>query len=171
MRWRSVGGFTLVEVLVALFVLAVGIVGATASQMAAQRARRQSALMSEAVQLAGSLSDRMRANPVVMASLDAANPYLHLDYDAAAGAPSPATPCLGGIECSPAEMARFDLYETTLALREHFPRGRVVVCRDGAAALAWQCQPGAGAPIVVKVGWDAGNGGGRAPLVAMVVPG
>lgn len=170
MRWRSVCGFTLVEVLVALFVLAVGIVGATASQMAAQRARRQSALMSEAVQLAGSLSDRMRANPVVMALPEAANPYLHLDYDVS-GTPSPATPCLGGIECSPAEMARFDLYETTLALKAHFPHGRLVVCRDGAATLAWQCQPGAGAPIVVKVGWDAGTGGSRAPLVAMVVPG
>lgn len=171
MRWRSVGGFTLVEVLVALFVLAVGVVGATGLQLAAQRARHQSALMSDAVQLAASLAERMRANPAVLAA--PGNPYLQLRYDAAAdGAPAMPAPCFGDADCSPAQMAEFDLYEMKRAIRAGFPRGRIVVCRDAAGgALAWDCAPAAHAPIVVKLGWRGNHDGDRAPSVALVVPG
>lgn len=179
MHWRSGGGFTLVEVLVALFVLAVGIVGASAAQVAAQRARHQAALMSAGVALAAGLADRMRANRVVMALADGANPYLQLDYDAGAGpAPTPAVACYGSADCSPAQMAAFDVYETMEALRTGFPRGRIVVCRDGSpwdaahAALAWSCDGAAGAPVVVKLGWRGNEASGAsAPSVALVVPG
>lgn len=168
MRWRSDGGFTLVEVLVALFVLAIGIAGATATQMAALRTQRQSALTSGAVQLAASLAERMHANPVAMAASD--NPYLHLDYDAAGGAPAQPVACFGPADCDPVQMAQFDSYEAAFALHAGFPHGRIVVCRDAAAVVAWPCQPGAGAPVVVKIGWRLGEDAGDAPLLAMVVP-
>lgn len=171
MRWRSVGGFTLVEVLVALFVLAVGVVGATGLQLAAQRARHQAALTSDAVQLAAALAERMRANPAVLATPD--NPYLQLRYDAAVdGAPVLPQPCFGEADCSAAQMAEFDLYETKQALHAGFPRGRIVVCRDAAGgASAWECEPAANAPVVVKLGWRGGQAGGAAPRVTLVVPG
>ena len=86
-RWVP-GGFTLVEVLVAMFVLAVGAFGAATTQAQVARLRGQAALESEAVQLAASLAARMHANPAQMALPDAANPYLQLDYDAAAGEPA-----------------------------------------------------------------------------------
>lgn len=180
MAWRSVGGFTLVEVLVALFVLAVGVLGASATQMAAQRARHQAALLSEAVQLAATVSSRMRANAHQMALGDGANPYLTLSYDAAEGAPAaPAVLCYGETGCDPAQLAAFDLYEAMQAVHDRFPGGRIVVCRDGtgwdgaANTLTWDCEGGAGAPIMVKVGWHAGGDGaaGSAPGVALVVPG
>jgi type IV pilus assembly protein PilV len=173
---RSVGGFTLVEVLVALFVVAVGVVGAAGTQMAAQRTRHQAALMSDAVQLAASLSERMRANQVAMAA--AGNPYLQLRYDAASdGAPAPGVTCFGDAECNPSQMAEFDLYETRLAIHAGFPRGRIVVCRDaaiqdaGSKVLAWACEEASNAPIVVKLGWRGNEAGADAPSVAMVVPG
>ncbi|MFL6674582.1 MAG: type IV pilus modification protein PilV [Massilia sp.] len=177
MALRSIGGFTLVEVLVALFVLAVGIVGASATQLATQRTRHHSALMSAAVQLAASLADRMRANPVVMAGADGDNPYLQLRYDAS-GAP-PATPvsCYGDAGCTPLQMAGFDLFEAAEAVRTGFPRGRIVVCRDAAigdaaaATLAWECASAPSAPVVVKLGWRGNDSGAApAPVVAMVVP-
>jgi type IV pilus assembly protein PilV len=176
--WRSIGGFTLVEVLVALFVLAVGIVGASATQLAAQRTRHQSALMSAGVQLAAGLADRMRANPAVMAGADGDNPYLGFDYDGAAGAP-PSAPvsCYGDAGCTPVQMAGFDLFEAAEAVRTGFPRGRIVVCRDAAmwdpaaATLAWDCAHAAGAPVVVKLGWRGNEARPTAaPSVAMVVP-
>ena len=179
--WRSVGGFTLVEVLVALFVLAVGVLGASATQLAAQRTRHQAALLSEAVQLAAAVSSRMRANAVQMALGDGANPYLTLRYDAAAeGAPAaPAVLCYGETNCDPAQLAAFDLYEAKRAVHDRFPRGRIVVCRDGggwdgaAGALTWECAGGAGVAIMVKVGWHGGGDrkAGPAPSVALVVPG
>jgi type IV pilus assembly protein PilV len=171
-RWRSVGGFTLLEVLVALFVLAVGIVGASATQLAAARTRRQSALLSDAVQVAASLAERMRANPAVMGAGDAGNPYLQLNYDADGGAPATGLQCFGAADCSPAQMAEFDLYETKQAVHALLPRGRIVACRDAAiGAQAWECAPAANAAIVVKVGWRGNQAGASAPSVALVVPG
>jgi type IV pilus assembly protein PilV len=178
-RGRSLDGFTLIEVLVALFVLCVGLVGAAAMQMKAGAARHQSALLSDAVQLAHSLAERMRANPVAMAAADGANPYLQLDYDSSGGAPAaPGVSCFGEATCDPAAMAAFDLYETSRALYDGFPGARLRVCRDaapwdGAAErLTWDCAAGAGAPIVIKLGWRdkarAAGGESFAPSVALL---
>jgi type IV pilus assembly protein PilV len=80
-------GFTLVEVLVALLVVALGIAGAAALQASTLRAAREAERLSSAARLAASLAERMRANPVSMALTDAANPYLQFDYDSAAASP------------------------------------------------------------------------------------
>ncbi|MEX5744132.1 type IV pilus modification protein PilV [Massilia sp. X63] len=159
-------GFTLVEVLVALFVLAVGIVGAGATQLSAERTRQQSALMSEAAQLAAALGARMQVNPAVAGLPDGANPYLAFAYDAAEGAPASDAHCFGSAGCSPSQLAEFDLHEIRQAVHAHFPRGRIAVCRDGAPwdggarRYRWHCDGAAGALPVVKLGWQ---GTGDAP--------
>ena len=160
-------GFTLVEVLVALFVLAIGIVGAGATQLSAERTRQQSALMSEAAQVAASLAARMQVNPAVAGLPDAGNPYLALSYDAADGPPAAGRRCFGGSACPPAQLAEFDLHEIRQAVHAHFPRGRIEVCRDGSPwdsayrRFRWSCDGAAGALPVVKLGWQGtGNGPG-----------
>jgi type IV pilus assembly protein PilV len=179
--WRCSGGFSLLEVLVAVFVLAVGIVGAAATQLAALRTRHQSSLMSNGVQLASSVADSMRANA------DAGIAFLGLDYDAASGAPAPGgSQCLPGAACSAGQMAAAELYRFKQAVYADFPGGRVVVCRDSQAwdaargALRWSCGGGAAAPIVVKLGWrgkdtdgrdDLDRAGDFAPSVAIALPG
>jgi type IV pilus assembly protein PilV len=187
-RWRLVGGFTLVEVLVAVFVLAIGIVGAAGAQMAALRTRHQSSLMSNGVQLASGLADRMRANAEQMRAGDALNPYAALRYDAALdGAPQrPAQLCYAGARCASAQLADFDAYEIKQALYSGFPGGRVLVCRDsrvwdaGRAALGWACAGAAEAPLVIKLGWRSKQPDGSdavdrarefAPSVAIVLRG
>jgi type IV pilus assembly protein PilV len=173
-----IAGFTLVEVLVAMVVLALGVVGAASTQLAASRLRQQAALESEAVQLAASLGARMRVNAAQMALPDASNPYLQFEYDAADGDPvPPSVDCFGGTACSPAQMAAFDLYDTARIVQGAFPGGRIAVCRDGAGwnaalqAFEWHCAGGAGAPVVVKLGWRAAGSTAAAPFVAMVVAG
>lgn len=165
-------GFTLVEVLVALFVLAVGIVGAGATQLSAERTRRQSALMSEAAQLAASLAARMQVNPAVAALPDAANPYLGFSYDAADAAPADVAGCYGATLCTPAQLAEFDLHELRQALRAQFPRGRIEVCRDGSpwdtayGRYRWSCDGNASALPVVKLGWQGtGDGPGYVGVI------
>lgn len=157
------GGFTLIEVLVALFVLAVGIVGAAAAQLGAERTRQQSVLVSEAAQLAGSLAARMQVNRAVSSLPGGANPYLALSYDAADGPPTAAAICFDS-PCTPAQLAEFDLHEIRQLVHARFPHGRVVVCRDSspwdaaAGRLRWSCDAHPDALPVVKLGWQGSAG-------------
>ena len=86
MRIGVATGFPIVEVLVAIIVLALGLIGGTAMQLAALRTRHQSALLSSAVRLASGTADRMRANAPQLLRADHDNPYLNLDYDAVSAA-------------------------------------------------------------------------------------
>lgn len=149
-------GFTLLEVLLALLVLALGILGGAAMQLSALRTRHESALQAQAAALATALAERMRLNGHPL--------YLSLNYDALAE-PDPAPPeplCYAaGASCGSAELAAFDLFELKVMVRDRLPAGRAVVCRDAAVwsggQLRWACSGGAGAPLVVKVGWRGKN--------------
>ena len=148
MRTRKVvhAGFTLAEVLVALFVLAVGVVGATAAQTMAAKTRHESAMASAALQLAGALADRMAANPVQLALPDLDNVYLQ-----EAGAPWVCT----GV-CAPAQLGATERDDAVAAAARAFPGGQLRVCRDmPATPLVWDCTAAPGAPLVVKIGWRA----------------
>ncbi len=155
---RVHAGFTLVEVLVALFVVALGTAGAAALQTLAVRAARDAARLSDGSRLARSLAERMRANPRALAQPD--NPYLHLDYDAGSGAPTAPALCYADTNCAADDLARFDVFEVLDAVSAGFPGGRIRVCRDAgepdaAGVLPWTCAAEEGAPIVVKLGWRA----------------
>ncbi len=180
MRLWHAHGFTLIEVLVALLVLAVGVAGAAAAQVAATRTRHDSSRMSRAVQLAAGLAERMRANSAAMDAGDAANPYARFQYQAAGdGPPAPAPSCDG--RCDSAQMAQADLGEVRTALHAGFPGGRALVCRDARVwdaarnAFTWDCASTPDAPLVIKVGWRMRRADGGAiddaPAVAMVVGG
>jgi type IV pilus assembly protein PilV len=176
---RAEHGFTLIEVLVAVLVLAIGIVGAGAAQVAALETRHGTELMSAGVQLAGSLADRIRANAALAQQPGAASPY-HLQYDALTdGAPAaPAVMCFAEAACSAEQLATFDVFEVAHALHRRFPGARIAVCRDeqvwNGQALSWQCAGGPAAPLVVKLGWRgrrAASDASFVPAIAMTVPG
>jgi type IV pilus assembly protein PilV len=56
------GGFTLIEVLVALVILAVGLLGIAALYVDSLRASRTALLRTQAIAIASDLADRIRAN-------------------------------------------------------------------------------------------------------------
>ena len=170
---RSAAGFTLLEVLVALFVVALGVAGAAGVQATAVRVGGEAARLSDGARLAASLAERMRANPVAMALPDASNPYLQFDLAPGTG-PDPASACFGTASCSAEELARFDLYETGAALAQRFPGGRMRVCRDSqdadtAGLLAWSCTGGPDAPVTIKLGWRGRPGEADAPAVFLAL--
>jgi type IV pilus assembly protein PilV len=153
-RVHSPAGFTLIEVLVALFVLSVGLLGAAAMQAKARALHTDATMRSSALLIASSLAERMRANPVAMSLPDASNPYLRIDIDSGALATSPNS-CFGDANCSPPDLAAFDAFETARELHDVFAHARLLVCRDaGSAPTAWRCDDATGAPVVIKLGWS-----------------
>ena len=175
---RASAGFTLAEVLVALFVVALGIAGAAGMQATALRSGREAARIADGVQLAAARAERMRANPAAMALDDDANPYLEVDTDAdAADAAAPAVPgCFGDSNCSAAELARFDRAEVAHELAARFPGGRILACRDASAPDAsglpsWSCAGQPGAPVVIKLGWRERDDPAAVPRVLLPVAG
>lgn len=175
---RGTAGFTLIEVLVALLVLAVGALGAGAMLLQARRAAQQSSRLSAAVQLAARAAESMRANRVASAVADSANPYLQLDYDALADGPpagADADDC-SAAACDSAALAAADLAGLRQNLYTHYSLGRIKICRDSAwwnaasATMRWECNGAAAAPVVVKIGWrlrhaSGGEAAGGAPVL------
>jgi type IV pilus assembly protein PilV len=107
-------GFTLIEVLIAMLVLAVGLLGLAGLQ-AASLGKNQSAYnRSQATQLAYDLADRMRANVAGVATYTAITPISTATAKAN---------CLTTTGCTPAEMAENDLFEWNSAVNQVLPSG------------------------------------------------
>jgi type IV pilus assembly protein PilV len=173
---RAEAGFTLAEMLVALFVVALGIAGAAGVQAMALRSARAAARMADGVQLAAALAERMRANPAALALADADNPYLHLDYATDAGLPPSGPACYGASACDTGELARFDLAEAAHELGMRFAGARILACRDASASdpsgePSWSCSGEAGAPLVIKLGWREADEAGTLPRVVLPMTG
>lgn len=177
---RSMRGFALIEVMVAVVVLAIGVLGASAMQLVAMRVRYESQLLSNAAQMASAMADRMRANPGQIAAA-----YLSLDYDAHSE-PAPARPArqCWAEACDSASLADADIHDLKRQVAAQLPAGRVRICRDAgmwaSGQLRWSCEGGVGAPVVIKIGWRGKNpdgtpardaDGGYAPGVALAMAG
>jgi len=123
-------GFTLVEVMVAATVLAIGLLGGSASLLAALRASHEAQLRTRAAALATDLLERVRANAA------AAGGYvLRFDEDAAATG----TPCVVDTPCSPEGWAAQDVDEWQRAVRASLPAARMEVAVEATVEGAVRC--------------------------------
>lgn len=102
-------GFTLVEVLVALVVLAVGLLGIAGPYVEGLRAGRTSVYRTTAVTLASDMADRLRLNPTG-------------DYTGAG--PGEDRDCVNGVDpCDPDSLAQDDWFRWLEELRLRLPAG------------------------------------------------
>jgi type IV pilus assembly protein PilV len=114
-------GFSLVEVLVAMFVVAMGILALAGLLQASTRYSKMSELRSTAALLANDIADRIRANPM-------GGELGRGGYDLADEAfPSPLVPahaaCTSEAPCGPSELAKADLADWTARVRATLPKG------------------------------------------------
>jgi len=119
---RAIGrqpGFTLLEVLIALLVLSIGLLGLAGLQAKGLSYNQSAYLRSVATAQAYNMADRIRANPAGSSTGD---------YDNVSGLPSSHTDCTKNV-CSPAQMAAFDLYQWNTDNKNALPsgQGRVTV--------------------------------------------
>ncbi len=110
---KRIQGFNLVEVLIALVILSVGMLGIAGLYVHSMQAGRTSLFRHHAVTLAGDVADRIRANPRALAAY------------ALAGADSNCV--AGGIDCTPAAMAANDIFLWQQQAVDTLPTGAVTV--------------------------------------------
>lgn len=114
-RFRKQSGFTLIETLVAMVVLAVGMLGVAALYIEGLRSGQASVSRTTAVNLAADMADRIRANPTVPASY-------------AGGGPGVNNNCVNGpAACTPAQVAAEDWFWWRQDVQNRLPQGAVAL--------------------------------------------
>ncbi len=111
---KRVSGFSLLEVLISLFILVVGLLGMANLQLVSLQASAGAYQRSQAAILVSELSERIRANPDGVAAGD----YLVNDWDDWLST----TSCSFGVDCSTSlEIAQNDLYRWRRQIHTNFP--------------------------------------------------
>ncbi|MFQ5936254.1 MAG: type IV pilus modification protein PilV [Acidiferrobacterales bacterium] len=135
-------GFSLMEVLVALLVLSIGLLGLAALQTVGLKFNTQSYQRTQAVLNAYDIIDRIRANPGGMT----AGSYDNVDI--AATPPAPPT-----CPCSATQMATLDVSEWKTGLANLLAAGRGAICRGTLSADFTNCTAAAGTTFMVGIEW------------------
>ena len=140
---QKVHGFTLIEVLIALVILSVGMLGIAGLYVHSMQAGRTSILRHNAVTLAGDVADRIRANP-------RAGPAYAL-----AGANNNCVD--GGVNCTLGQMAANDIFLWDQQAANTMPNGTVnIVFNNGVVpptyqiTVAWT-EPGENLSYVITI--------------------
>lgn len=166
MATSAENGFSLIEVLVAIFVLAIGVVGAVGMQLTALRISQQSALQTKALHFAVEMADSMFANTRGMEG----NPYLGVDYQASIAVDLHSGPRCYGKEaaCDADELAGFEVQNFLQRMAHELPDARIRICQDAQPwdttrrQYRWDCMHASNAATAIKIGWAGKNSAGPA---------
>lgn len=134
-RQTTMRGFTLIEVLVTLVVLAIGLLGLAGLQTTSLKHNNNAYQRTQATFLAYDILDRMRANPM---GVENGN-YDSIDT----GGGSLTDPGCIDTSCDPVTLATSDVFEWADRLTTVLPSGRGVIVGNGANT-----------PFTVTVMWD-----------------
>lgn len=116
MRTAKQTGSSLVEVMVALFVLAIGLLGILALQSKSMQYNQSAHIYSQAIYLANDIAERIRSNPSVAS-----------DYEIAAGEEiSDGGDCRINA-CSPSDLAKWDKYQFYTNIKSALPAGEISI--------------------------------------------
>jgi len=146
-------GFTLIEMLIALVVLSVGLIGAAKLFIVTLQGNASAESRLLAVNLVGDLADRIRANRLGGAA-----------YTGAGANNNCAGGVLGAVNCSAAQMAANDIFQWTTQIATAFPGG----VANG--TVAYVAPAGAQLPATyrITVNWQE-QGTGQMLSYALVV--
>lgn len=120
-RWRKdQTGFTLMEVLIAVLILSIGLLGLASLQANGLRNNFSSYARSQAVILANDMADRMRANLTEAVAGT---------YNVSATVASP--PDCAAAACNTAQMASYDIAAWFTSLQNTLPQGTGTIVGNG----------------------------------------
>lgn len=102
-------GFTLIEVLITVFVIAVGLLSAAGLQIMSKKANFDALQRTQASALAQAIVSKMRANSGALGD--------YVTSDAVVAFTTAPTPlCIGATTCTAAQLAQYDLWQWAQAL-------------------------------------------------------
>jgi len=117
-------GFTLIEVLIAVVVLSIGLLGLAGLQTTGLHSNHSANLRTQATLLAYDMTDRMRTNGAGAGSAGGSyNNPTPTDRSCAWDGSAPTA-------CTPQQMAEHDAWEWNAAIVQALPQGVGVVCLD-----------------------------------------
>jgi len=172
-RKENALGFMLIEVMVAIIVFSIGLIGIAGLLVSVINRNQSSVYHSIAVSLATDIAERMRANQsdTVLTTSPPTSDYL---TQLTSGAPTTGTSCTSAsATCTAAAMAISDANDWETLVGKILPGGKGVVCLDTSdsaddgyidtttGTLHSGCNA-AGTSIVIKIFWDESHVGGRA---------
>ncbi len=152
-------GFSLIEVMISMVVLAFGILAMGGLQLASLRSNQGSANLSTAATLAKDYSEMMRSNFTVSNTVTVTagvNPYIFDSSNTSTFTATPTVDCKT-TTCTSAQMATLHVADWAARVNARLPGARAVACRDSAPKNAdgsyrWACD-GVGNLITLKLGW------------------
>ena len=165
-------GFSLIEVLVAIIVLSIGMLGAVGMQSTALKMNKESRNQAAAVVFARELGERMRGNHTVAIQTTASNNPSLFDTTLS-GTSSVAT---FSVNCfttgcpTRRDAAVWDVADWQARVQTTLPTPRVKVCfdqnpYDSAGNARWDCTND-GDLSVLKMGWTSSNTAGTLTFAA-----
>jgi type IV pilus assembly protein PilV len=143
---RTTAGFTLVEVLVALVILSIGLLGIARMSLSTVQANGSAFMRSQATELIQQIVDNMHANQP-QAELVGANQGYNIAFGVNPGA---AANCFAG-GCSATQIATYDLSQWKTQLAASLPNG------DGQIVVVAAANPATGSleyTATVSVQWN-----------------
>lgn len=160
-------GFSILEVLVALIVLSLGVLGAVGMQATALKSNKEVRYQAVAGTLARELAEKMRGNHAIAIKTSAANnPYLVNTIATAFvnTAPGDSENCFKSACANGSVVAAWDMYDWQTRLVTALPSPQVVTCFDAtpytsAGIAQWACS-NTGDTMVVKMSWTRSNTAG-----------
>lgn len=112
---RREGGFSLIEILVSMLVVAVGILAVLGVQARTLADAQNGVRRAQVIRLIDDLSERMQVNPSALANLG--------DYVVAFGSPTPAGVDCATAACSGSDLAKYDVAGWKQLIEDTLPGG------------------------------------------------
>jgi len=145
MKNNKNAGYTLIEVLIALVILSIGLLGVKGLQTKTQQFSRGAYFNTQATVFSHDILERARANPTGMSS-----GFYNKPSD------TEHTSCYTQTGCTPKEMAENDMHEWNGEVKKMLPGGAAYICIDSTPNDGTPTSPacdGTGLIYTAKVWW------------------